>query len=415
MITLVQVISGGKAAGNLTHEEGKNEEEVEVFDNSLESGYTRDWFDALASSGMDTVGGNLSLNHGNDISFEDNGLFDNSLQPLSDDILEGLPSSFINADVSSFDFKTTNGSAQEILSIFFVLQMIGKGHPSSKPYIKEICGTVYPSSDLDHCHKFLKDAVSKYDQELLFNGSEFNTSNGKIFLKSYQSLAFQMNEILKNSSTGVDMVKDLCIKTARKVWVICQNDFERGIEALNKFWYNTEIDIKVLDRGRGDDQCWNPCNKCDKALWPNTGALVDINGVKYISPPPVNPLELCPSKSFDRDHFGRLGETPYMTFTNLFDQIQNKDVDAEEFVQKVRNWKIKNSMIDQKRFFDPSLPCHTPIVPVNPIRNMQEEKDVYVMTAQKVPIIDATPEGILTKQEYVLFKYTAGNILSHSL
>ena len=89
--------------------------------------------------------------------------FNSDLPPITSQILEGLPSSLMQVEIPGHEFISNTGFVNGILSLFFILKMIGKGHPSSKLYMDEICTTVYPSAKLEHCYQYLKNGVRKYD------------------------------------------------------------------------------------------------------------------------------------------------------------------------------------------------------------------------------------------------------------
>lgn len=84
-------------------------------------------------------------------SLADLPIFDSSYPPMTGPAMKLLPSSLVDVELDPGSMAQPENLATTVFSIFLVLKLISVGHPASKPYYKEICGSIWPQLMLEDC------------------------------------------------------------------------------------------------------------------------------------------------------------------------------------------------------------------------------------------------------------------------
>jgi len=162
-------------------------------------------------------------------------VFSNQLEEIPDYAMKTLPGSI--HDLDSVRWGDMDQSVNAIFSIFLIVKLFMVGHPQSKGYFEEVCGTVYPSLKLQECEEQLILSIEKYNQ------GEFDPKTAGPFEDSLNALVFEMNQMVRNTTHGQGIITAICYNH-RALFSKCKIKFVVAIDKLKEVF-------QLLNSGAG--------------------------------------------------------------------------------------------------------------------------------------------------------------------
>ena len=121
---------------------------------------------------------------------------------ISPRVLKELPGSF--SELGRILAEPINATIlfQSTMALLFIFKLMKNGQVEAKPFFNEICLGVFSNQEVDRCHRFLQEAINKYDDNIYQTYPEFNSTNGNVLVDSMQTLSFVTNEMLHHTKIG---------------------------------------------------------------------------------------------------------------------------------------------------------------------------------------------------------------------